>query len=641
MDHWFDELSKHVASSGPSRRSVFAGIGAMFAASGTGWAPVFAAVAPHPARKVKTIPSKTESFGPCKVSSKGAHYEHHLVSNASAGGLTAILKKSRIIDPKSGTTLDTTILIDGKQQVQLTGTYTKSARSEKLTLGNAFGFGSAVLTSSDGGRTLRGTVGGKTIVPYVVGSGKKLQFVNGKPKFGKPVPGVNDAIKAVSTQATADYQRCTSSVHAGLERDGEMALGPYRARHNAYLERTQETSCGTPYPNALISGTTLTCAQEMAILKAAAKNGVGLSTATTETFFTGLCEACNNKCSSNFFTVIGDLVGCIADLYDYCASGCGSCSKFVNYSGVQFNCQQGCTAAGNACNPVPCGTGLGTSCNPDQLCAYQGDYETTFGYNTVPGLCCPKSHPQECGSPISSTYWYGYNYCCNAQNPCLYDTRFGSRTDSSNWNALYGYYCCPSPRVCGKRENGVWVGECCTYGQTCCGSTCCSPGQVCAHQAAVHLAVKGNPHHLSTPGGAPVCCADHLVKNGQCCQSGHWCGDQCCGAASVFGCPGGVCPPQPTLCLTGVHCGFVCCENAGCADAKTSTCKKASKCTGKDQECLTYPEMGVTSVCCPKGVTCAAGKCCPAGTKACPHVTSGTIGCWPSSQCAPPLPPPK
>ncbi len=632
MDHWFDELTKGLASAEPSRRTVIAGIGATLAATRSRWSTALAAT--KAGTKPYVVPVKTATFGACTLYSKGSHYEHHLVSKASASGHTAELHKSRTIDPKTGTTIDTTILVDGKTQLQLTGTYKNASRSEKMVIGDAFGISGAVLTSDDGGKMLRGTVGGKTIKPYETSSGKKLQFVNGQPKRGQAVPGVNDAIKAVLSQGQADYQRCTSSAHASLERNEHLALDPYRGRHNDHLERTQETSCGTSSPSQYVSGTTLTCAEYTKIEAEAAKNGAGYSISSTNPYFTTLCEACNNKCGGNLLSEIGNFFECVGSIAEYCTNGCDKCKDFVDYSGVQFNCQQGCNAGGQACNPVPCGSP--DSCSHDQVCVYQGNYNQTFGYNTIPAMCCPKSHPQACGNP-QAYYGTANYYCCNAQSPCLYDTRFGA---AGSYSSAFGFYCCPTPRVCGKREKGVWVGECCAYGQTCCGSTCCSPGQVCAHQAPVHLAIKNDPNHLSTPGGAPVCCAVHLVKDGQCCQSGHWCGDQCCGTAATFGCPGGKCPPQPTLCLTGVHCGFTCCET-GCANAKTSTCKKTSKCSSPHYECLTFPEMGVTSVCCPKGVTCAGGKCCPKGTKACQHVTTGVIGCWPHSQCAPPLPPPK
>src|SRR6202162_5939901 len=635
MDHWFDHLTKQLATSTPSRRAVMAGAGVALCAAATNgrWLDAFAAVRPgRPAPR--PITAKTATFGPCTVYSKGAVYEHRLASTATAGGHTAVLHKTHSVDPKKGTTLDTTVLVDGKQQAKLTGTYTKSSRSETLVLGDAFGFGGAVLTSSDDGATLRGTVGGKTIEPYVVGSGKKLRFVNGQPARTKETPGISDAIKAVFAKADSDQTQCTSSAHAFHQRGGALALEPYRARHDAHRELTQETSCDTSAPNQAVYGTTLTCAQYNALIKQSNKLGGGQSIATTETWFTGLCQACQNKCSGNLFDEVANLFECAGSIAEYCANGCDKCKKFVNYSGVQFNCQQGCSAKGAACNPVPCPEGA-TSCKPDQVCVYGGNYAAQFGApGAVGGLCCPKSHPHSCGNPGNSVQ--GSSACCGALAPCVYDTRFRPLSTAGNTNYA-GYLCCPENRICGKLVKGIFVGQCCLPDQTCCDSTvCCPQGQRCAVQAAVHLPQQHAPNHLSTPGGAKVCCPPNQVKGGQCCQSGHWCGNECCDQASAPGCPGGKCAPASKLCLTGVHCGFVCCEN-GCADAKTSTCKKP-KCGRGHYECQPN-QYNATSVCCRTGATCANGKCCPRRTTACGHKTNGAFGCWPPSQCqqAPPI----
>ena len=420
----------------------------------------------------------------------------------------------------------------------------------------------------------------------------------------------------------------TASTVPVVDEASGLALEPYRARHDAHRELTQETSCGTSAPNQAVSGTTLTCAQYNALINQSKRLGGGQSYATTATWFTGICQACQNKCNGNLLDEVANLFECAGSLAEYCANGCDKCKKFVNYSGVQFNCQQGCSAGGAACNPVPCD---GASCNHSQVCVYAFSQE--FGTTEIPGICCPKSHPRACGSAGNSIYG-GSFYCCGALAPCTYDTRFGPMSSAANTNYA-GYLCCPENRICGKLVKGVFVGQCCLPDQTCCDSTmCCPQGQRCAVQAAVHLPKQHAPDNLSTPGGAKVCCPPKQMRGDQCCQSGHWCGNQCCAQASVYGCPGGKCP-NPTLCLTGVHCGFVCCEN-GCADAKTSTCKKP-KCGRGHYECQpnTY---NATSVCCRTGATCANGKCCPRGTTACGHKTNGAFGCWPSAQCATPPP---
>jgi hypothetical protein len=638
MDHWFDSLTKGMASYRPSRGTALASFATALAAAGTSWD---AARAATPRRPTPQPPAtKTATFGPCTLYSKGGHYEHHLVSKASASGHNAELRRTRTVDPKTGTTHDTTILVDGKPQIDVTATFTKSSETHKFVFGNGIVPGGAMLTSSDGGKTFRGTIGGKAIVPYTIGSGR-LRFANGAPPKRAQASGVIDAVKAVAKQADADLEQCTANAHAFVPN------GTYLAQTAGYSAAIT-SKCGG-YPDEMLSLATgnrnapnMTCGEYYLLLGIANHNGKPQIQATTNTWFTPLCEACYNKCGGNLFDEIVNVVGCVIEAYEsYCTDGCRSCFKAVNYSSKQFNCQQGCQN-GKACNPVPCGgsSNYGNlSCLRDEICVASG----------YTGICCPKTHTKACGSAGVNVYgWMNFSnqpgpgqpwigaYCCDEEAPCLYDTRFGSQSSSYYDN---GYYCCPKAQICGTLKDGVYVGVCCFPKQHCCNGSCCPPESVCATEARSYMAVRGNPN-ASTAGGAKVCCHPKAVRNGECCQSGHWCGDQCCGASVAFGCPKGKCPPQPTMCLTGVHCGFVCC-NTGCANPDTSTCKSTSKCTGKFAECLTFPEMGATSVCCPKGVTCGGGKCCGKGTKACMHVTTGKIGCYPASQCAPPLPPPK
>lgn len=625
MDHWFDSLTKDIAALKPSRRTALATFATALAMGAT-------RPAPRP-----TPTSKTASFGPCTVYSKGGHYEHQLVSKASAGGHNAELRRTRTVDPKTGATNDTTILVDGKTQLEVTGTFEKGSTTHKGVFGDAFVPGGATLTSIDGGKTFRGTIGGKTIEPYTIGSGK-LRFVNGAPKRGTPAPGASDAVKAVAKQADADLERCTSNAHAFVPNGTHLAkMQEFNARITSL--------CGG-YPDEMLSlesdnrnAPNMKCGEYYQLVAVANSNGKHQGQATTNTWFSQACEACQNHCAG-FLAGVLDAFECLGSVLSECEDGCISCGKWAGYEGKQFNCQQGCQSS-KACDPVPCGGG---SCLRDEVCVYGGNYNETFGSTGyIPPICCPTTHPHVCGraggtfvnSNTIGQPWIG-GYCCADEAPCIFDTRFGSQADSFNDN---GYYCCPKEQICGSFKNGVYVGVCCFPKQHCCNGSCCPPETVCATQATAHMATRGNPN-ASTPGGAKVCCHPKAVRNGECCQSGHWCGDQCCGASAAFGCPKGKCPPQPTMCLTGVHCGFVCC-NTGCADPDTSTCKSTSKCTKPNYECLTFPEMGATSVCCPKGITCAGGKCCPKGTKACMHVTTGKIGCYPASQCAPPLPPPK
>ncbi len=638
MDHWFDSLTKGLASAQPSRRSLIAGVGVALAAGGTKWDLARGAAPSRPAHP--STATKTATFGPCTVLSQGGHFEHHLVSRASSNGHNAELHRTRTIDPKTGTTHDTTVLVDGKQQLQVTSTFTRSSQTHRFIFGNALIPGGAVLTTD--GKTLRGTIGGKTIVPYTIGSGRKLQFVNGTPKRGSTTPGVSDAIEAVAKQADADLERCTASdTQAFVPNETHLAK---MAGYSAEIT----SKCGG-YPNETLFQTSgsrtapdLTCGEYYLLLGLANHNGVMQGQATTNTWFSKLCEACNNKCGGNLFTEIGNVIGCVVSAYTtYCADGCISCGKAVTYSSDQFNCQQGCQSS-KACDPVPCG---GESCLRDQICVYGGNANETFGSTGfIPPICCPKTHPKPCGRPGGayavglSQPWIG-GYCCGDEAPCIYDTRFGPQSSSFNDN---GYYCCPKAQICGSFKNGVYVGVCCFPKQHCCNGGCCGPLQGCAKLAGYDGSFTG-------AGSSTGCCPQVHIHDGKCCPGGHWCGpnkEYCC----QDGCAGGKCAQ---ICLTGqrtrngtccgnnIACGDACCEN-GCADAKTSKCKpKSAKCSAGQYECDFYPKgyLGKETICCPKGRACYE-KCCPPKTVACANL-KGVWGCWPQMQCAPTPPPPK
>jgi hypothetical protein len=637
MDHWFDSLTKGMASYKPSRGTALASFATALAAAGSRWDVARAGMPPRPTPQPLT--AKTANFGPCTVYSKGGHYEHHLVSRASASGHNAELRRTRTVDPKTGTTHDTTILVDGKLQLEVTGTFAKSS-TQKFVFGDAFVSGGAVLTSTDGGKTFRGTIGGKTIAPYTIGSGK-LRFVNGVPKRGKPAPGVSDAVKAVAKQADADLQQCTSNAHASLPNSTHVAktvsYGPIITR-----------DCGG-YPNETLFQTSgnhsapdMTCGEYYALLLGVADhNGKYQGQATTNTWFSQACEACQNHCAG-FLAGVLDAFECLGSVLDECEDGCISCGKWAGYEGKQFNCQQGCQTS-KACDPVPCGGG---SCLRDQVCVYGGNYNETFGSTGyIPPICCPKTHPHVCGraggiyvnSNTIGQPWIG-GYCCSDEAPCLFDTRFGSQSSSFNDN---GYYCCPKEQICGSFKNGVYVGLCCFPKQHCCDGMCCGPDQNCAKLAGYDGTYTG-------AGSSTGCCPEAHIRDGKCCPNEHRCGNNeyCC----PDGCANGKCAElclsyqrtrNGTCCGDNVACGDVCCDN-GCADPKTSKCKpKSTKCTSGNYECDFYPKgyLAKETVCCPKGQTCYE-KCCPPKTVACANL-KGVWGCFPQSQCAPTPPPPK
>jgi hypothetical protein len=626
MDHWFDSLTKDLAAYKPSRRTALASFATALAMGAT-----------RPTPRA-TTPPKTANFGPCTVYSQDGHYEHHLVSRASAGGHNAELRRTRTIDPKTGTTHDTTILVDGKQQLELTSTFMKSAETHKFTFGDGFVPGGAMLTSTDGGKTFRGSIAGKTIAPYTIGSGE-IQFTNGAPPKRAQTPGVSDAVKAVAKQADAELDKCSA---------GARDVPAIRPLPPKIVAECGGTPGNTEFQvSGNHSAPNMTCGEYELLVGLANHNGVRQGQSTTNTWFSKLCEACNNKCGGNLFDEIVNVVGCLVEAYEtYCADGCLRCGKAVNYSSKQFNCQQGCQS-GPACDPVPCGYNYGggqSSCLHDEICVYRGNYNETFGSTGfVPPICCPKTHPKPCGRAggiydnALGSPWIG-GYCCGNEAPCIFDTRFGSQADSFNDN---GYYCCPKAQICGSFKNGVYVGVCCFPQQHCCDGMCCRANQTCAKLAGYDGTYTG-------AGSATGCCPKEHIRDGKCCPNEHRCGNNeyCC----PDGCANGKCAEiclsgqrtrNGTCCGGNIACGDACCEN-GCADPKTSKCKpKSTKCASGHYECDFYPKgyLAKETICCPKGQVCYE-KCCPPRTAACANL-KGVWGCWPQAQCAPTPPPPK
>jgi hypothetical protein len=602
MDHWFDNLSKQFAKK-PSRRTFVGALTTTLVAlaSDSGRSSAFAAApveraipVPRGVRNAPRTTAKTLNLGPCTATSNGLAFDHQFRSEVRASGRTAVLQTTRSLTP-SGITLDKAFLIDGKAQFKATSAFSKSSQSTRLTIGNAFGYNGAVITSNDGGRTLHGEIGGRAFVPWTKGSRKKIQFVDGKALNGKASPGVADALKALAKRAQSDIKLCGSRAHAGLPSTENLALEPYRARHTHDRQKTG----GGAYTEYWEEG------------------GVWVSSVNTDAYLSADCISCGNNCDVSLATAAGDALECALGILDLSFDGC---SEFVGLTGQQEQCLEKCNAFDGCFNQLCLNTPPQSSAAPIPTCD-KGDICLKNG----PGYCCPRSHPNVCPGSFDlnlPSYQNGINwgtpgsdfnnFCCAVNSGCLFDPN----------PPLYNYgifLCCPKDRICGKRHSNpaahgfsassYWEG------------TCCAPGLVCTENA------------LPSQPKTPTCCPPRAVHNGKCCNGGsdaqvasRWCGDECCEGP----CDGDKCA---VLCLQGVACGKTCCTN-GCADAKTSRCHPSPKCARNKSVCLsTFPNSSATKeICCAKGGSCYDGKCCPKNTTACAN-GSGTWGCWKPADC--------
>ena len=137
MNHWFDDLTKQLAADTLSRRSVLAAATATLAAvaTGTGWPGLLSAAAlknatraqPNGYKGVPPAPVKLK-YGPCTLTSTGTVLKHEMTSQTTSGSKTVVLHATRASDQK-GMTFNKTVLINGKQQFQITHVSTESSKA--------------------------------------------------------------------------------------------------------------------------------------------------------------------------------------------------------------------------------------------------------------------------------------------------------------------------------------------------------------------------------------------------------------------------------------------------------------------------------------------------------------------------------
>jgi hypothetical protein len=231
---------------------------------------------------------------------------------------------------------------------------------------------------------------------------------------------------------------------------------------------------------------------------------------------------------------------------------------------AELGCQAICFIPGNGCCQTPCALfsycdDSGDSCCGSDFCCGSDEVCTGPGRNQ----CCPKDNPVGCGSSELICCALGYS-CCPLTTTCC----------SPNAVCLASGACCPTAQFC----DGACCKEyapcqtppsgrhiCCTAGALC-GEQCCPPGAICS--------------------------------NGQC-AFGQPCGNTFCDIASV--CLNGSCCPRTQACLNK------CCPSGQfCQKPGTGAC---GLCPGGMQSVNCSPSA--TQACCPPGVHCCNGQCCP------------------------------
>jgi len=430
MDHWFDAFTKRLALARPSRRTVITAAAAALAsaAAGTGWRRALAEPAAIRTRGGAIHPpaAKTITLGACTATSSGLAYKHQLTSRTFAQGKALLFRTTRTFDSQK-TTLRSTLLIDGTPQVRITTLYGTPSPSYKLAVGNAFGVSGAVLISNDG-KTLRGEIDRRPIVPYTKGSNAKLQFADGRPLISRPPPGLGALLRPAFAMAQNDLRLCGPHARA--------AAVPAVARAGIH-ERRQTAFAGTPGDGSL-----------------------PISSINTNALLSPGCTACVNACEVSLVAVGDDIIECIAAFFG--RGSLGACfNATVRRPDQQEECLRKCNAD-RACLGQPClGTAGATSVSAIATC---GTGDVCVGNS---GYCCPASHPRVCpgvfnlNDPSYRSGYYGRgsdyanNICCRADAACVHDALAGTLT------------CCPQERVCGRND-----GVCCPRGHVCRSGAC-------------------------------------------------------------------------------------------------------------------------------------------------------------------------
>ncbi len=338
------------------------------------------------------------------------------------------------------------------------------------------------------------------------------------------------------------------------------------------------------------------------------------------------CDTKRNRCFLYCQGLCGSIPWCVAAcdgeicLGDYsdCLNSCnlppGPCCPKQCVDGGFASC---CQVSDRCCGATCCPT---TICCGSRCCS-----DTEYCGDPSFGTCCPHASGPPCG-PI----------CCQPGQKCA--DRLRGFCCAENLGAYcpdaFGRdSCCPPGQVCADPKNGV----CCSANSgPLCGEICCQPGQVCDH---LHQCC--DPRLLCGPPDRAACCFG-VCHNGNCCSTpNHLCGDVCCPPFNVCCTVAGktACCGVDEVCLpTGCcprerACGNRCCPpHSRCADPTKAVCVA---CPSEEVACLPQELSGLpgSSICCPPGVNCCAGKCCGPHQMCCKPLDDRPFGCYDSVAC--------
>jgi hypothetical protein len=586
MEHWFDRLTKSMATARFSRRSVLQGA----AAVGGSWilsrAAGPAALASAQVRLKPLVNPPT-----CEIETKGGDavitYSARSSYRDQPLTLTGIQarrgRRYPTVQSQMRVEIGGKLVMDFNRSI--TPTLDAHARRTTPTVRTNITYGDPI--------------GGVRSVTAVAKGNQIQGFADGRAFTADRAPQAALRFKNPRRQATI---RVDPDLAQAMQ---ELVATANRNLQNCPVRRASMSSL-----HDVASRSDVILKPVRALASSLASAGVVASMAAQNIPSQGPCDDCLYACDKNF---VGCMVGCAKSLGLDCWGGI-KCGEDLNSCGDDCNkpggpcCDVGCPGGGCCAKDTTC---CGNTCcdSGSTTCATAKD-----GVGDTVHHCCPSSAP--------SLQILGYQYSQQDVNETLEIVCCPNGTTGCSGNS-----CCSSDQycadhlwgICCRKGQSFCAGYCCdgTCVKTAAGSeTCCPRGSLCGSDCC-----SSDEKCLQSPGG-PICC------------NGYLCGSQCCG-------PGAIC--SNGQCFYGspcgnTHCGLanpVCCNGVCCSSNQTCV---NGRCTGT--QCPTYgggwfrmqevPCPDTPGMCCPWNTECCASvkQCCAPGTECC-----GARGCVPTGMC--------
>jgi len=601
MEHWFDDLAKGMARGTLSRRGALKGTlqaGLAAAAGVFGRADGLAAMGSGEPGTPVPQQVRVEKRGPCTITFNGEQsiLRHSIQSAVNGRPLTHNFEITLTRPARRGQSPQINsvrrIRIGDNLLLRVERESREGSTEVKVFYGPAFqGIRQATFTTD--GKVIDGLIDGRRTSPLAIGADpSSMKFADGNPPPQVILrPAVEQALTAILKQAKDEISSCSQAGPAASNAsDGWPLLASNQVPPSPWASRF----AGKGKASSLLaltlgrlrsSSASLWGSPELADAAGEPWAMPGIVPGPDPTPPQGNpvnsqgCQSCQNGCAAAGaacdFGVSG---GCVASLIFY-----GACvvAGLATCAATGAVCINNCNNPGGGCCPVGCPNG--------------GCCDTAWQCTPTESVCC-------------------------APNV-----------------VVCGDNCCPPGFIC---KDGV----CCTTDRQVCNGICCPQGQLCSTEGICCPQLEFNQKPVSCKGTCcskgtvccqGVCCSSAACKKNICCEgTSRWCGNHCCSGPCCGNkccqlCLGGQmingeCCPQERVC------GKVCCApSLSCIDG---TCKTA-KCPQGEYKCSSEMSDGTfTTICCPdKNQSCCNKVCCAPGYIC--LTIGGVFGCNP----APPI----